>query len=188
MALGIVDDAQFEKELERIAPLIIDTPKRGRKEGMQDVPDVVREIIGDTAIESGRQDAVELASFFDISPSSASAYAKGATSTASYNKPAKSLGKHIAKTKERISTRAQGLAIRALHNITDDKLESASATELIQVARGAATIVKDMEPPVQTQGIAANQTVQFVLHAPQMAKEDKFPVIDIRAQEETNKD
>lgn len=180
MALGIVSNEDFEQELGFVLPIatVKDSVVKGRPEGTLNVPDSIRVIIGDTAIESGRKDSLDMAQFFDVSPSSASAYAKGATSTASYNAPIGALGSHINRTKARISKKASLVAKRAIDYITDEKLSEASATELASVARSMAGIVKDMEP--SELHTPQGPLVQFVLHAPQMLKESSFDVIDVR--------
>lgn len=183
MALGIVPDEIFEQEVTKfLNGTVVSAKDKSRHEGDL-VPDSLRKLIGDTALESGRGAAKELASAFGISDSAISAYKKGATSCDSYNNPTKTLGAHIAKTKERISRRAGKLAIRSLDHLTDDKLANASAPELANIAKSASAIVKEMEPPVSMNPSAA-PTVQFVIHAPQMVKEEKYAVIDVTSSDE----
>lgn len=176
MALGIVSDDIFENEINKFLGEIVQHKKLGRTEGAHDVPDNLRKAIGDTVLESGKQAGLELASAFDISPSQVKAYARGQSS--SYSSPTPTLGAHIARTKERIARRAGKLTVRALDNITDEKLAIASASELASVARSAAVIVREMEPPV-SMNQSVTPTVQFVIHAPPMAREEKYEVIDV---------
>jgi predicted transcriptional regulator len=93
MGMGIVSDKDFDKELTNvdIKPVsdnkahihILDKP--GRKPNDVNVPDTLRKTIASTAIEHGREAAIDLASQFGISPSSVSAYTQGARSTSTYN-------------------------------------------------------------------------------------------------------
>ena len=110
MPIGIVSDEDFESELNRISvpkkvvpspvlnPEIVEMDRPGRKEGDVNVPESLRKIIGEEALLNGRQSALGLAKMFDISPASVSAYANGATSTASYNSPNTALVSHINKS------------------------------------------------------------------------------------------
>lgn len=183
MALGIVPDDVFEQEVDKfLNGTVVSLKDKARKEGDL-VPDSLRKVIGDTALESGNAAAREIAEAFGVSKSAIAAYKKGATSCDSYNNPTKTLGAHIARTKERISKRAGRLAIRSLDSISDDKLANASAPELATIARSAAAIVKEMEPPVPVNP-RETPTVQFVMYAPQMAKEEKYAVIDVVSNDE----
>jgi hypothetical protein len=85
MAMGIVSDSEFDKELAKANPTprevskqipvtgeVVDMPAKGRGIGNVEVPDSLRKVIGETAVSEGRDTAVELARQFGISPSSAS--------------------------------------------------------------------------------------------------------------------
>jgi hypothetical protein len=177
MALGIVSDDIFEKEIEKIIPGLVQQKKPlGRREGDTEVPDSIRKIIGDEGNESGRKGALELSSFFGLSVQSADAYKNGATSTASYN-DSNPLKNHIANTRKRIAKKAARGINRALDALSDDKLSQASAPELASVARALSGVVKDMEPP--TESGEKGPQVQFVIHAPQIMREERFHVIDV---------
>jgi hypothetical protein len=181
MPMGIVSDKDFEKEVDNSVPskespvtTVIEPINRGRGAGNVEVPDSLRAVIGDEAITNGRQSAVELATRFGISPSSASAYGVGATSTSSYAE--RPNGKVIKEAKERIAKRARGKLMRALNKITDDKLESANAKDLAGIAKDMSAIVKTMEP--DDRGIPQNNNgPTFVFYAPQMRSEEQYAVV-----------
>lgn len=183
MALGIVPDDVFEQELERFLPsAIIVQPKkdgRGRFEGTETVPDTIRKVIGDTHLESGRAAGRDMAAMFGLSEEASQAYKDGKLSRT--GSPAENLSAHINKTKERIAMRAGNLAWTALNAITDDKLAEAKAGELANVARSAASIVKDMTPDESSNRPA--QLTQIILHAPKMMSEEKYQTIDVISQE-----
>jgi hypothetical protein len=179
MALGIVSDAEFGDEVLGKIPdtvVIEELKSPGRNEGDKGVPDSIQKIIGDTAIESGRANALEMARFFGVSDSSTSAYANGATSTVSYNEPKKELKNHLIQTKARITRRAAKSIRQAFDNLTEDKLKEASAPELASVIRAFSSVIKDMDP---TDSGPDNERVQFVMFAPPLKTEDAYDVIDI---------
>lgn len=183
MAIGIVSDADFASELSKVnhvqSPEVIQLPTKGRKDGDNNVPDSLRKIIGDTAINEGRKEALELASRLSISPSSVSAYTQGATSTASYNKPTKSLSDFLNKRKLKIARNAAGKLSLALDNITPDKLESADAKDLAVIARNLGGVVKDMSPSVNEIDGDQSNGKPFVVFAPMFVQENKFESIHI---------
>lgn len=181
MALGIVPDDVFNAEIDKYLNGSV-VERKYNREGPGKVPETVRSLIGTTAVESGRQAALELAKTFDVSPTTASVYAKGALATRDYHKPVGKLGEHIAKAKERIAVKAGRVARQALDNITEDKLAASSAVELANVAKNAAVVMKEMSPQENAAAQAGPQ-VQIVLHAPPLVKEEKFDVIDIVSDE-----
>ena len=182
MPLGIVNDDIFEAELGNSLPtepvaVIIEQKRPGRREGDTEVPDSIRKIIGDTALESGSAQGKQMARFFGTSEGTVPAYKKGATSMGDYQNPAKELGKHINKTKERIAKRASNRINLAFDAFTKDKLEEATAPELASVIKQLSGVVKDMEPAREAE--ERGPAVQFVIHAPQIAREDTFDVIAV---------
>jgi hypothetical protein len=184
MAMGIVSDDDFNREknnltkkVEVVIPANSIIPEvlpieRGRGKGNLEVPNSLRNIIGETSITSGRQEAVELAKQFGISESSASAYANGATSTASYNE--KPNGSIISQAKERISKRARGKLLLALNQITEDKFEGAKLRDIAGIARDMSVVVKNMEESNKDGGGDNKPTVNFVFYAPQTRDEKAF--------------
>lgn len=190
MGMGIVTDKDFDREFDKLNPhlkppqprertnetpaSIIEELKKGRGDGNIEVPNALRNIIGQTAIESGRQEALELAKRFGISASSASAYANGATSTASYHE--KPNGNIINSTKEKIARRARGKLMLALSHITKDRLESATLRDVSGVAKDMSIIAKNMEPSAEAPD-ATKSGPTFVFYSPQVTEEKKFEVI-----------
>lgn len=182
MALGIVSDDVFQKEVENVKSILdgVVTPiERGRGEGSTAVPTMIQKIIGETAVEEGNDAAKKISNFLGISDSSVSAYKKGATSTASYHNPGRELGRHIAKTKERIAKRAGHKLGLALSKITEDKLDDAKATELAAIAKNLSGIVKDMED-TPSGGGGGNNGPSIMIFAPQIGREETYDVIDIK--------
>ncbi len=179
MALGIVPDDIFNSEVDKyLNGHVVEAKKLGRPEDSINVPESLKKLIGDTQLESGRKAAQEIADAFGIGNRSRDVYARGATSLGSYHNPTKTLGAHIAKTKERIAVKAGRIAKGALNSITDEKLENLDATQAINVARSAAAIIKDMTPQ-EVAGNTQNNQVQFVIHAPKLVDESKFNVIEV---------
>ncbi len=186
MAMGVVSDDDFLKEvdntsLSRPKPIaktpiatVVDKPIPGRKEGDVNVPNALREVIGEASFSDGRTSAVDLAQRFGISPSSVSAYSKGATSTASYDEtPNTSV---IAKSRVRVQKRAMGRLMQALQNLTPEKLAETKARDLAGIAKDMSAVVKQMEPEVEGPD-KTKDLPQFLVYAPQFRDERSFDVI-----------
>jgi predicted transcriptional regulator len=180
MPVGIVNDNDFQAELDRLNKPEIVKSHKGRSEGDINVPDSLRQVIADEAIVNGRSDALALANMFGVSPSSVSAYTNGATSTKSYGQPSKSLQSFIKKRKERVSKRAFGKMNDALLAINPDKLAECSARELASVAKDMSVIIKNMEPPPDNSAEKEGASKpQFVIFAPQFRKEEHYETIHV---------
>jgi len=192
MPIGIVSDQDMEKELKSYSPTkliipsnpvlegeIIDIPKKGRKDGDVNVPDSLRQIIGEEALLNGRASAVSLAADFGISSSSASAYAVGSTSTASYNNPSKSILSHINKSRERATKKAAKTLNAALNAITQEKLDYLDADKVSGIAKDMSVIIKNLEPKVDPGVEAGSKVPQFVIYAPQFKDERSFEFIQV---------
>ena len=185
MAIGIVSDDELARELERLNPVkkpspvqIVDKPTRGRSDGDTNIPDSLRKIIGEESVINGRQSALRLAEEFGISASSVSAYAKGATSTTSYDSPKPSIISHLNKSRARASKKAGVVLQNALSAITQDKLDYADAKDLSTIAKDMSVVIKNLEPPTDaTSANPSNQTPQFVIFAPQFRDERSFESI-----------
>ncbi len=184
MPMGIVSDDAFDRELENLAPKpkaeaeIVELNKKGRAEGDTGVPDSLRKIIGETAELDGRQEGLALASQFGISPASVSAYANGATSTATYHNTDKT---HINEAKERISKRARIKLMEAMKHITSEKLEVAKPAVLAGIARDMSAIVKNMEPEPDRTGTTNNVNApQFIFYSPQVRNEKDFDIVFVK--------
>lgn len=186
MPLGLISDDDFLSELNNSAlspvpsrPIIeptrpviegtiVDAPKLGRVG--PEIPEVLRKILGETSEIEGRAEALELAKNFNISPSSVSAYANGATSTATYDKPDEPLQAHIDSSKLKVSKRASHKLMRALAHITDEKLSNAGVSILATVAKSLSGVVRDMEPENRNPiGIGGGN--QIILYAPRVIAE-----------------
>lgn len=192
MAIGIVSDDDFLKEIGSYKPAtplkvveppaltgeIIDIPKRGRKDGDIAVPESLQKIIGEEALLNGRASAVALAGEFGLSPSSASAYAVGATSTASYNQPKPSILSHINKSRERAMKKAAKTLNAALGSITQEKLDYLDADKVSGIAKDMSVIIKNLEPKVASPDESSKQP-QFVIFAPQFRDERSFDMITV---------
>lgn len=186
MAMGIVSNKDFEKELNNSKPkqpreeakpiaTVIDIPTPGRNEGDVNVPDSLRQVIGATSVTDGRAEALELGRQFGISPSSVSAYSRGATSTSSYdNTPNASI---IDKSRQRVTKRAMSRLMGALSHITPDKLANTSAKELASIAKDMSAVVKQMEPESDKGDNGKAQLPQFVVFAPQFRDERSYEVV-----------
>jgi predicted transcriptional regulator len=182
MPIGIVSDDDFLKELNSSkesvkthVPEIITPEVPGRKEGDNNVPNSLRKIIGETAVIEGRQEALDLAEMFGISASSVSAYAKGATSTSSYQSPAKSILSHINKSRSRSVKKASRVLNEALNAISPEKLADVKARDLAGIAKDMSAVIKNLEPDAPAND--GEQAPQFVIFAPQFIKEENFDTI-----------
>lgn len=199
MAMGIVSNSEFELELgnsnsdsisssvvvkqsvEQSEPepraQIIDSPIKGRGENNVEVPNGLRKLIGSESVTNGRESALELASNLGISPSSVSAYSQGANSTASYEDRPNLL--EINKAKEKISKRARGKLMLALHHITDEKLEVSKVRDLAGIARDMSAVIKNIEPEERIDSAKQNGPT-FILYSPQFRSEQSFEVIQAK--------
>lgn len=195
MGMGIVSDKDFNSELSKVStpnstPISQSTPiigepiigeivdvTRGRPRESNEVPNGLRQIIGETSNIDGRASAVDLASRFGISPSSVSAYANGSTSTSSYDKTPNQ--PFIDAAKLRVSKRARIKLMDALSHITGDKLENAKPGELSTVARNMATVIKEMEPETPKAGPNVGAGPTFIFYSPQTRKEENFDIVRV---------
>lgn len=181
MPMGVVSDDDFFKELDRNrvrVPEVVIEPenKPGRKEGDNNVPDSLRKIIGETSVLEGRQEALALAKMFGVSESSVSAYAKGATSTTSYNEPKKSIADYIRNRKDRLTKKA----LRVMHNSLDsipEDLSNQDPRNLAAIAKDMSAIVKHLEP--EQEGAKLGDGNQFIFYSPNFTKEEHYETIHV---------
>ena len=170
----IKKESEFSEPVSKPEGIIVDVNPRGRGENSTEVPNSLRNLIGDESQTNGRQSAIELAQSFGISASSVSAYNAGATSTSTYNdRP--NIGA-IRKARERIAKRARGKLFLALSKITEDKLDEANVKDLSMIAKDMSTIIRNVEP-VETESNKdknVNNGPTFVFYAPQIRKENTF--------------
>lgn len=196
MPVGLVNDLDFNEELRKLKNEphrqktdeikktdtrveILDIESPGRSSGDVNVPDALRQIIGEDAVINGRSSALNLASQFGVSPSSVSAYAKGATSTTTYDSPSKSIISHINKSRERAVKRAQKTLNGALSAITQEKLDYADPKDLASIAKDMTVVIKNLEPQQTAAENEVNQP-QFVIYAPQFRDERSFETITVK--------
>lgn len=190
MPLGIVNDDDLNSELGNcniqsirsvdIIPGGIVKPaesyeySNGRGKGSVEVPNVLRQIIGEEAIINGRSSALGLAKDFGISPSSVSAYTKGATSTATID-VTPNVGV-IKKAKLKISIKARNRLNLALNQITEEKLADAKLSEISSIAKDMSTVMKNMEDKNES-GDKRSDGPQIILYAPQIRTENHYGVV-----------
>lgn len=189
MPVGLVNDDLFQQELDRlsgkkkeshpITPEIVEMDHKGRKDGDINVPDPLRQIIGEDAVINGRQSALGIARMFGISDSSVSAYAKGSTSTTSYDSPKPSIIAHINKSRQRASKKAGHVLQKALGAITQEKLDYTDAKDLSVIAKNMSAVIKDLEPSSPVDSSDQPKQPQFVIFAPQFRDERSFDVIHV---------
>jgi hypothetical protein len=193
MPIGLVSNDELEKELANLNVVpssslrspkpqtrTVDKPTRGRNEGDVNIPDSLRQIIGEESVINGRQSALQLASEFGISPSSVSAYANGATSTTTYDTPKSSIIQHINKSRMRVVKRAGKKLNAALEALTQEKLDYADAKDLSGIAKDMSVIIKNMEPPQQAADDTGAKQPQFVIFAPTFRDERSFETIKVK--------
>ncbi|SRR5258706_8927296 len=178
MPLGVLTKEQFNKETgrtnssnEQVRAQVVNI-ERGRTLGRTEVPQVIRQIVAEEAIENGHSQAV--ADRFGLSKSSVDAYKIGATSTASYNEPDNALARAVNNKKNEISDIARGRLSAALSSLTDDKIDGAKARDIASIAKNMSAVIKDMEPAV----IQQNNT-QVIIYKPRMRDEDEFDIITV---------
>ena len=206
MPMGIVDDSAFESEIKSLIDTPIHKPTippsydilpssppsdpntsntrdsntRGRKEGDVNVPHGLRSLIAVTAVNEGREAALQLGREFGISPSSVSAYSNGVNSTKDYNNPNGPIKNVVDKAKRKISIKARKKLHLALEQLTENKLMASNAKEVAGVAKDMAVIMKAMDPPEDSSVKTINNSPTFMIYAPQMKAESEYPVIHSR--------
>ena len=153
-------------------PVIEILPSPGRSVNDVNVPNSLRKLIGETGAIEGRQEAIQLANMFGVSPSAASAYAKGTTSTASYGTPKLGILAHINKTKERITKRAHNTLLTTLGEITPEKLKDVKARDLAGIAKDVSVVIKNMEPEHPEE--QKKDRPVFVFYKPEMHTENHY--------------
>lgn len=168
MPMGILSDEDFEKELERVQIVPIE---RGRGHSPA-VPDSLRKIIGENAIEEGSKETKVMTRALGISDSALAAYKVGATSTSSYHNP--TFKDHIDKARQRVVKRARHTMVSALKEITPEKLKDEKPRDLAGIAKDMSVIIRNMEPSSQD----SNGQAPLIIFAPQIVSEEKFEVID----------
>ena len=188
MPLGTLKNDEFFAELERLnntksddlqnKSKVIDMSQKGRKSGDNNVPEILRKVIAETAIEEGNKNTKVLTRAFGISDSSLSAYKNGATSTTSYHQPNQELNKTVTDTKTRIASKAKNRILKAIDSITQDKLEGSKAVDLSTIARNLSAVVKNIEPETPISQSGAGPT--FIVYNPPQKREESFETIILK--------
>lgn len=183
MPLGIVSDEVFESELNKEkVPVgeIKQPPNKGRGTDNPNTPDSIRKLIGDNALTDGRQDSIALAEALGISSHSVEAYSAGATSLATYHKK-DPLKDFLSGRRQKIARRASSAVLRAIEEISDEKLGASKAVELAGIAKALSGVVKDMLPEEKGNNTNVNTAVKLVVHVPQQTKETSFDTITVES-------
>lgn len=147
----------------------------GRGIGSVQVPDSLRKLIAETHAIEGREAALNLAKDFGVSSSSVSAYAKGATSTKTYDEPKQDIIAYVRARKNRVTKKALKVMQSSLDLLTEDRLAGAKAKDISGIARDMSTIIGNMSDSVSENSVHNGPT--FVLYSPQQTEESKFKVI-----------
>jgi hypothetical protein len=175
MGMGVVSDEDFDLEVSKLSDnksSVITYNDKGRSEGDNNIPDAIRKIASEALLNGAPAKLV--CTELSISPASASAYKNGATSTATYDKPNKSLISHNDKIKERINGRASNVMLKALKHITTAKLLDAKPTDLSQIAANMARVIDKTTPK-----IAEQATNTIIFYSPKQIDSKNFEVIDV---------
>jgi hypothetical protein len=174
MPLMIVTDDEFESEKNKYTGETRNELKRtiiehGRGE-KKEVPQVIREIVADCAINGEKPEVVS--KNFNVSPSSISAYKHGATSTSSYDQ------NHRVKTRDRIADKAQYKVLEALNCLTEEKIGNSKATEISSIAKDMASVFEKLSGKVNPEANDGPQ-VHLHLYGPKQKSLDHYEVIDL---------
>lgn len=165
MPLGIVTDEEFESEANSKSTKLVVIEKKhgGRGTGDKDVPEELRKVIAEEAIENGNSKAISEA--FGVSEASIAAYKNGATSCSTYNKSDEQLLAHVNRVKSKINNSARGRLTAALKLLTAEKMKGEKPKDLASIAVDMSKIMEKTEPKVAVQ----NQT-NIVIYSPQRVK------------------
>lgn len=190
MAIGIVTDDEFESELDSINAsstknVVVDEDKatifnniiditRGRGPKAE-TPESIRKIIADDKLNGST--AKELSDIYNVSQSSISAYAVGATSTSTYNNPEPELVKHVKSIRQRITKRASRVLNQSLNTITEESLSQIGPVKAAAIARDMSSIIKNMED--DNDDVETKTINNIVFYAPRLAKESEFEYLDV---------
>ncbi|HWY33939.1 MAG TPA: hypothetical protein VNX68_04790 [Nitrosopumilaceae archaeon] len=174
MPIGIVSSDEFLAELEELRTTSEVIPIVKGRGNAKEVPDSMREIIAEEAINGSSAKVISHA--FGVSESSISAYKNGAHSTSSYHSPVSSLLSSNNRVKEVIASRSKRVLLRALKEITDEKLKDTKAVELSSIARNMGGIINDMTPKNE---VNVNMQNKVIVYAPRIREESEFEVLDV---------
>ena len=181
MAIGVVTGDAFEREMRalNIVPDIehqVNEEVRALVRGRGNKPEVPMEMRALIATEKqAGASSKELQDEFGVSASSVSAYANGATSTATYNDPEKAITDALEASANVVIGKAQKKLLSALDAISESKLLDAKPNVASAVARDMSNIVKNMKPEA---GLTINNN-KIVVFKPRTREEDEFETIHV---------
>lgn len=153
------------------------TLERGRGLGNKAVPQVLRNVLAQDAIESGSASAKSIARAFDVSDSSLAAYKHNAHSTSSYHTTQPELKKVTDHTREVIGKKARSRLLSAINHITPEKLADAKLRDIAGVAQAMSAVIKNIDPPAE---VSAHANVNIVLFAPRVRSEEAYEVVQVQ--------
>lgn len=176
MAMMLVSEEAFDKELNKdvkIESKVVDINRgRGNK---TEVSEEKRKQIASEVIETNKTQK-EIAIEFGVSTASVSAYANGATSTASYNNPDEQLKKHVDETKVNIGNIARGKLLEAINELTPERVRDSKTKDIASIARDMSVIAKNMEPELNNINTYNNQVL---VYRPQVKLEEEFDSLTV---------
>lgn len=187
MPLGIVNDSDFQLEIDKLngnsptTTIIKPLYNGGRREGDKGVPEVLKKIIGENALEEGNKTTQEgLSRALGISDSSVTAYKNGATSTKTYNKKERNLESFLEMARSKIIKKSSKKLNLALDYITPNSLDGVKPIDLSNIAKNMSAIIRNLEPPVdKNNSNIVNNGPTFIVYAPKMKTEDAYDVMHV---------
>jgi len=183
MPFMVVSDDDFAAELHKLSQdnnkavehpsptMSIEQIERGRG-NTPEVPMPLRDVIAEEKLSGTSSKALQ--EIFKVSPASISAYANGATSTATYYKPVDAL----TKVRNRVSSRAANRLNEALKALGNKDLSDEKAKDLSAIAKDMA-VVFDKISPVKQKENEEDKSFHLHLYAPKMKSVDDYEIIDI---------
>jgi predicted transcriptional regulator len=175
MPMLLVDDESFDLELSKLNGVRARVETRmmhGRNPGDTNIPSALRQVIAEEATNGASVE--ELTKAFGVSASSVSAYKNGATSTTSYHQKNEKLESVIDRTRDKIHRRASSKLLKALTEITDEKLKDARATDLSSIAANMSRVIEKTSPKEDSK---IQNNIIFV--SPTQIHADNYEVIDV---------
>lgn len=172
------DESNLFKEDERNKDIIkefIDYETREIKHGRGDslnLDDERRKEIATLALTSGLS-TEEVAKLCGVSEQAVSAYKKGATSEATYNKKDEVLAPHVDGIRNEISSVAKNKLLLAMEALTGEKIHSAKARDIAGIAKDMSAVMKNMTPDGPL-----IQNNKVLIYQPRVKEEDDFDVIE----------
>ena len=174
-----IDDGDGDNNQPRtsIVAEVVDLPKLGRHNEVNNVPQSLRMIIGETAAVEGLGRAKELADTFGgLSQPTISTYARGEVSPNGNNKQDDDMLDYLNGRKTKITKRALNKINLALNLMDEERLKGCDAKELATISKEMSTVVKHMEPKNRDEREKV-QPVQFIMYAPQVRSENHYETV-----------